>query len=326
MWICTECGARVSLERNRCDLCGWPVDLNAVPPPEENLPKGHNSSEENPDAPSISSQEGAERPDLSVQPPISSQPRKRPANVESGVGMQVFAIVGLGVLMVVVLFIVTLVSKQVAPPNESTRSATSITEESPSPIPLSEQLASRLNELDMAIENDTSALSTVLKREKIFVLVEGGRLDLAAEIQSEIAQETGLAKDWKTSGDLYYEWMAEAAEIQLRTYAADQAVRAYQRVLELNPDDLDVRTDMATAYLNTGSPMLGVTEIKKVLEEDPNHLNANFNYGLMLARINRMEEAIDQLERVLALSSDSVSMHYQRASMLISTIREQANL
>ncbi|MCY4205011.1 MAG: tetratricopeptide repeat protein [Bacteroidetes bacterium] len=257
-------------------------------------------------------------------PPKSMKVDKRPANVESGMGVQIFAIIGVGVLLVVVLFITTIVSKRMPPTVSSTAStSSSVTTEE---IPLSGDLAERINDLDTAIASDTSALSFLLQREKVYVLVQGGRLDLAADLQSQIAEETGLAEDWKTAGDLYYEQMTDETQPELRSRSANFAVSAYQEALLLNPENLDVRTDMATAYLNTGSPMLGVTEIKKVLEMDPDHLNANFNYGLMLARISRNEDAIDQLERVLRLAPDSTSMHYQRAVALISSIREQTNL
>ena len=81
---------------------------------------------------------------------------------------------------------------------------------------------------------------------------------------------------------------------------------------------------MATAYLNTGNPMLGVTAIKRVLEAAPDHLNANFNYGLMLARINRTDQALEQLARVLELSPDTASTHNRRARALMASIRGQS--
>ena len=258
---------------------------------------------------------------------ISSEPaeipRKRPASVESGVGMQIFAIIGIGVLLVTVLFLATAVSKRVSPPQTASLPASS---SSVPQVPLSGDLAEQIEELDIAIASDTSALKISLQREKVRVLVQGGRLDMAGDLQSQIAEETGFANDWKRAGDLYYEQMAEETQPQPRSQMANQAVHAYQEALELDPENLDARTDMATAYLNTGNPMLGVTEIKKVLETDPNHLNANFNYGLMLARINRNEEAISQLELVLSLSPDSTSMHHQRASALIAAIQEQTAL
>ena len=97
---------------------------------------------------------------------------------------------------------------------------------------------------------------------------------------------------------------------------------AYEQVVALEPDNLGVRTDLATAYLNTGSPMKGVTEIKQVLEADSTHLDANFNYGLMLWRIGRNDQAATQFEKVMDLAGDP-SEHYSRASEALRTMTMQ---
>lgn len=352
MKICSECGVRVVPEHDHCDLCGWPIDWGDTQSPPDLSPEvdpatfatkaaGEKSDlssvvgpfckpcgSHNPVGANFCAQCGIKLPPSSPKPIPSvppQKPDKHPVVIERGLGMQVFSVIGLGVLLVAALFTVTMVSKRTFPP-ESSPPAVSSTPVIPSQAPLSAELADRINQLDLAIENDTTALTLVLRREKIFTLVEGGRIDMAATLQSQIAEETGLAEDWKRVGDLYYEWMAEETQPGPRSGIADQAVSAYQMVLALEPDNLDARTDMATAYLNTGTPMLGVTEIKKVLETDPNHLNANFNYGLMLARINRIDEAVAQLQIVLELAPDPTSMHHQRASTLILSIQEQANL
>ena len=317
MEVCTECGARLTEESNRCDLCGWEetgnqFDQPELEPADSNLPYRRDVPLQTIDSPS---------------PPIanSKQNQKRSMTADSGIGLQISAILGVGVLLVITLFLVTVTSKRVSPSVSQTPSVPPTVD----PIeraPLTGDLAARISEIDQAISEDSSALTGILRREKLSALIEGGRVDLAADVQSKIAEETGLEEDWKTAGNLYYEWMVEESEPQTRSRIADQAVNAYQEVLSLNPENLDVRTDMATAYLNTGTPMIGVTEIKKVLEIDPLHLNANFNYGLMLARINRVGEAITQLEFVLTLAPDPSSIHHQRASTLISSIREQTNL
>lgn len=311
MGICIECGARVLPEQNYCGLCGWPVQ-------NQSDRTGSNTRESgNPAGTYISSPSGSESPPTSQ---VTSS-HKRSINVEPEFTVQVLYVIGLGVLLVAALFTVTTVSRNVSPSTISSPDSNM-----PVTIPLSGELADRIRQLDNAIAMDTSALSQVFEREKITVLLEGNRLDMAADLQAQIAEETEMVEDWKRAGNLYYEWMADESQPQSRSRIADQAVNAYRKVLELAPEDLDVRTDLATAYLNTSTPMLGVTEIKKVLENDPKHLNANFNYGLMLARINRMEEAMVQLEYVLELAKDSTSMHYQRASALLSSIREQPNL
>ncbi len=331
MVVCGECGAKLIHERTHCDLCGWVIDHDIPKSSAAGLPVStycNSCGWENSADANFCSKCGLNLQNTKLD---SKSPRqfkksdKRPSSVESGIGSQIIPIIGVGGLLVVTLFMVTSASKR-SSPEESSSPTTSSTGSLPSRSDLTGVLADRVNELDQAIASDTSALSLVLKREKVYALVEGERLDLAADLQSQIAEKTGLPEDWKTAGDLYYEWMADESDSQMRGRVADQAVMAYQKVLALESDNHDVRTDMATAYLNTGNPMQGVTEIKKVLEADPTHLNANFNYGLMLARINRSEEAIAQLELVLDLAPDPSSMHYQRATALISTIQEQMSL
>lgn len=333
MQTCAECGARLIKDEERCGLCGWPVEETAREEVQSVLRKRitegaycNSCGWKNPAGSKFCSQCG-EKLQRAVTKP-HGQPanqKKRAANVERGVGQQVFVLMGLGVLFVIILFVATTVSKRVSSP-ETVLPTTAPAGDVSLRTPLSGELADRIAELDAAIVSDTSAVALLLMREKMYVLAEGGRLDMAADVQSAIAEQTGLAEDWKTAGDLYYEWMTNETQTPERSSAAVSAVNAYQATLALDPGNLDVRTDMATAYLNTGSPMLGVTEIKKVLEVDPDHLNANFNYGLMLARINRTEEAIAQLERVRALAPDSTSVHFQRASALIASIREQISL
>ncbi len=333
MQTCAECGARLINNEERCGLCGWPVEDTTHEEAKGVIAKRITEGSycntcgwKSPAGSKFCSQCGGKLQRVITKPQEQpAKPRKRPANVERGVGQQVFVLMGLGVLFVIILFVATTVSKRTSSPEPVLPTAVSA-DNAPLRTPLSGDLADRIAELDAAIMSDTSAVAPLLMREKMYVLAEGGRLDMAADVQSAIAEQTGLAEDWKTAGDLYYEWMTNESQTAERGNAAVSAVSAYQATLALDPDNLDVRTDMATAYLNTGSPMLGVTEIKRVLEVDPDHLNANFNYGLMLARINRTEEAIAQLQRVRALAPDSTSVHHQRASALIASIREQVNL
>lgn len=129
-----------------------------------------------------------------------------------------------------------------------------------------------------------------------------GRQDLAAEVHVAVAESSGNAGDWAQAGNDYYDWM-EQSEGAAVVRSAKQAIAAYQRSLEIDPDNLDVRTDMAIAYLNDpDNPMKAIEETGKVLERDPSHPQANFNRGVMLTLIGRYDEAIAQYERVQELT------------------------
>ena len=219
------------------------------------------------------------------------------------------------------LFLVTTASRRAAPPTEAVAPASSTIE----PAPASGALAEQLAVLDGEMQSGSAETRIAVQREKAFLLMQAGRGDLAAVEYQQLAQRTGSTDDWRIAGDLFYDWMANTEDVNVRAQIAASAVEAYENVLEQEPDNLGVRTDLATAYLNTGSPMKGVTAIKQVLEADSMHLDANFNYGLMLMRIGRNDQATAQFERVLALA-DSSSEHFSRASDALRMLQSQDSL
>ncbi len=338
---CEECGARIVHGAERCTLCGWRVgetDLHveeALDVEEEpvsaaqvhslpNKPVFCNACGwKNPPEARYCSQCGAQlqmmAPGPGVikaappPPPLETPRAKSPAPA----GM-VSIVVGAAVALVVALFLVTSVSKKTHPESvEVLPATTSLTS-----APVSGALAEQIAVLDGQIRSDTGLARTTRQREKAYLLMQSDRPDLAAMEYQAVAQSTGVLEDWRIAGDLFYDWMTGEEDASRRVQIAVNAVAAYEQVLALDPDNLGVRTDLATAYLNTGSPMKGVTEIKRVLEADSLHLDANFNYGLMLWRIGRNDQAATQFEKVMDLAGDP-SEHYSRASEALRTMTMQ---
>ena len=111
--------------------------------------------------------------------------------------------------------------------------------------------------------------------------------------------------------------MQRAPDTQ-KTPWSQKAVAAYQAALDMNPDNLDVRTDMAIAYLyDPQNSMLAIQETNRVLESDSLHIQANFNRGIMLNQINRTDQAIEQFEKVKRIVGDPEDPVYQRAENAI---------
>ena len=312
---CDECGAALAEHAERCSLCGWPVAAEESNAEGVSLQKSKcgRCSWKNSAVARYCSQCGNELL-LEDAPP---EARSRDAAVPRQVGI----VVGAALALVVALFLISAVSKSKEPARGLESPQAQVSGAAILGSPLAEQVA----ELDDKIAQAAGSERRLWQREKLVVLIEAGRTDLAAAEQQRVAEATGALQDWNMAGDLYYDAMSEATVPNARQSMANLAVAAYERMLQLDPEDLDVRTDMATAYLNTGNPMKGVDEIKRVLESDPMHLNANFNYGLMLARINRADKAVEQLEKVLTLTEEG-SEHYLRASEVLAALLDQEGL
>lgn len=311
---CNQCGWKNPVGARFCSMCGAP--LQAVDPallPDTPVPV------------SLPPKASASTPLVPVMPP--EQPSAAASDVQARVdhrtiSRQVGIIIGAGVLLVVALFLVTAVSK--------TRPAASPVPTAPSAVdsgtlpPLDAQVAAQVEALEGEIEQLSGEARLAKQRELVVVLSGAARLDRAALAQQEVAEATNAPDDWKRAGDLFYDWMDPLQGAEKARIAA-QAVNAYQRVLDADPNDLDVRTDMATAYLSSNQPMQGVAEIKRVLDADPNHLHARFNYGIMLAMIGRTEVAIEQFEQIKS-QVDETSTYYRQADDAIRALQAGGSL
>ena len=189
----------------------------------------------------------------------------------------------------------------------------------PNPLPLhvEEEVTTILDDIELL----SGAERILQTRNLVRVYVAAGRFDHAANHQRAIAEETEAAEDWRLAGDYYYGWMRYAQSAGGPALAiADHAIDAYENVLETEPNNLDVRTDLATAYLGSSQPMKAVDEIKNVLGRDSTHLEARFNYGVMLAQIGSAGAAVAHFERVMSASSPD-SDHYRQAAQAIRAVQ-----
>lgn len=59
------------------------------------------------------------------------------------------------------------------------------------------------------------------------------------------------------------------------------AIDYYQHALNARPEDVSIRTDMATAYWYTGNVDGAIAEFNKALTYDPNKANTLFNLGIV---------------------------------------------
>lgn len=175
---------------------------------------------------------------------------------------------------------------------------------------LTEGTRQRVDSLQTAIDRAASGEEARrLREELVRVFTHAGRYDRAGEVQEAVAEQLETAEAWARSGNFYYDWMMKVSG-SAQTQYARRAISAYQRSLELDPDDLDVRTDMAVAYLyDPDNPMEAIKQTNQVLDQDPDHVQANFNKGIMLMQIGRTGQAADQFRKVMEITPDTGRVH-----------------
>ncbi len=84
-----------------------------------------------------------------------------------------------------------------------------------------------------------------------------------------------------------------------------QAIEWYEKALELDPTNVNARTDLGTAYFYTGRPEEAVSEYRRSLQTDPTHQPTLFNLVLVnLDGTHDLAAARQALERLEKLNSN----------------------
>jgi tetratricopeptide (TPR) repeat protein len=88
---------------------------------------------------------------------------------------------------------------------------------------------------------------------------------------------------------------------------------AYERALELRPEDIPARLHLAELHLTLGENEAAYRQFRRVLELSPAEAAAHGGLGRAAAALERHEEAVEHLTEALRLQPEATIVHYQLA-------------
>ncbi|MBN2841399.1 MAG: tetratricopeptide repeat protein [Coriobacteriia bacterium] len=110
----------------------------------------------------------------------------------------------------------------------------------------------------------------------------------------------------KQVADAYYGMHSESGNAAY----AQKGITYYRKYLEQEPDDTEVRTDMSVLYFYTGQTDQAIQGLSTVLQDEPEHLQANFNMGIFYWKGRTdYQAAARQFMTVIDLSKTSTDAH-----------------
>ncbi|GEJ55888.1 hypothetical protein AMYX_06290 [Anaeromyxobacter diazotrophicus] len=95
---------------------------------------------------------------------------------------------------------------------------------------------------------------------------------------------------------------ADLGEVWLSAGLYPEAVREYQRALELCPTFVDIRAKLANAHRDSGARDLAIAEYEEIVRQNPGFIPARLSLGLALQAAGRRDEAVGHWRAVLDLS------------------------
>lgn len=130
-------------------------------------------------------------------------------------------------------------------------------------------------------------------------------------------------------GNFYFDAVTNAQQAGDRSSVVQysrQGAKYYDRYLQVETGDNDARADMASLLFYAGQTDRAIQQVGTVLEDDPNHVNGNFNLGIFYWQGRRdLAAAKDQMNRVIELTENDAQQHaaLEQARLILEQIEAE---
>ncbi len=88
------------------------------------------------------------------------------------------------------------------------------------------------------------------------------------------------------------------------------ASRLFKTILRSEPDNIDVRSQLAASYVRAGEDEKALTEYQEILKTDSNNFSVLNSLGGIYRRLGKYQESIVYLERALATGKNPNAIYY----------------
>jgi tetratricopeptide (TPR) repeat protein len=108
-------------------------------------------------------------------------------------------------------------------------------------------------------------------------------------------------------------WFARGVALEENPATQTQALAAYQKVLDFQPDHAAAHINLGTLYYNRQDFALAEKHYRSALAADPRYALAYFDLGNVLDETGRVQEAIETYKMAVQLAPTYADAHYNLA-------------
>ncbi|MDN5204411.1 tetratricopeptide repeat protein [Fulvivirgaceae bacterium BMA10] len=125
------------------------------------------------------------------------------------------------------------------------------------------------------------------------------RYDSAAWYMASFAERFPERDNWLKAGESYYKAFTFAVNIAEQQRLAESARSYFDKVLEIEPGNSEVKAKVAMTYVSSTSPMKGITMLREILAEDPKNETALYNLGILSMQSGQFDKAQVRFENLV---------------------------
>lgn len=176
-----------------------------------------------------------------------------------------------------------------------------------------------LSETTLQTIEELEKQNTAEAFDKIVAILDTAQQPLASALYAEkSARLKNTEEAWQNAADHFF-FAASFTIPSEKQLAYDGAIRSYEKVLELNPNNTDAQINLGACYVEASSePMKGIGLLRAVLEKDSNNIKAHLNLGLFSVKSAQYDKAIERFNKILGIDPN-----YIEAYLYIGDVYEQ---
>ncbi|MBK0380260.1 tetratricopeptide repeat protein [Mucilaginibacter segetis] len=162
-------------------------------------------------------------------------------------------------------------------------------------------IAQKIDGLESKLGGSNEAEKADLQRTLATEWDNVGQPAPAAFYYLALAKQNNTMADWLNAGNRFNEAYKVTQDASEQSAFTANAVEAFENAAKLQPDNLEAKTGLGTAYVNGGAtPMQGIALLLEVVKKDPNNWNANLNLGLFSMKSGQFEKAVQRFKTLIS--------------------------
>ncbi len=170
---------------------------------------------------------------------------------------------------------------------------------------LPEDEMNKVKNFAASVGKDKSNLDSIVK-----IFEHANMPALAGYYKEKLAVEQPTEKNWMNTGDHYFDAFRVANDSMELKACVEKAIMCYSKVLEINPKNLDAKTDLGVCYTEgTSNPMQGISLLREVLAVNPKHEMAQLNLGFLAVKSGQFEKALARFDTVLTINPKNTEVY-----------------
>lgn len=147
------------------------------------------------------------------------------------------------------------------------------------------------------------------------------RFDSAGYYLATVAAAQPSEKAWQQAADAYFQAYSFAASAERKQLLGDKARELYDKVLAINPNNLDSKTNLGMAYMSSDNPVKGIGLLREVLAQDPKNEKVLYNLGILAIQSNQLDKATERFSQLVQANPRNVEGQFYLGVVLARTNR-----